>query len=105
MNRIVFKIFVNDVLFIETFRKTTIIHTTIGKYEVKGLAISKILDSLNSQSIIQTHKSYIVSTMHISNIDKKSSSWEIHFKEYNEIALVGDKYKSNVIELLSNKMI
>lgn len=99
---IIAKIFVKDIFFIETFRKTTTIHTSIGKYEIKWFSMSKILNLLNSQKIIQSHKSYAVNFEYILNIDKRLSCWQIKFNGYNEMALMGDKYKTEVLRLLNN---
>lgn len=98
INRIMTRIFVDDIVFIEVFGKVCLIHTTKGPYEVKNMALAKLLAVIPDNKLIQSHRSYAVNMNHVQDIDKARACWEIRFSNYAETALVGDKYKDNIME-------
>jgi DNA-binding LytR/AlgR family response regulator len=99
MNGILIKINIMDTFFIETYRKITFIHTIQGIYEIKNLSLVKLLNSISSKDVIQSHKSYAINIKNVLSINKKTSCWEISFNNYDKIALLGDKYRSTIMDL------
>lgn len=99
INGIFFKVYLNDILFIETYKKMTRVHTYREKYEAKNLPLSKILNLIQSDSIIQSHRSYAVNVDHIRSINKNTLCWEIYFDNYTEKALLGNKFRTQIMSL------
>jgi DNA-binding LytR/AlgR family response regulator len=99
MNGVLIKINIVDTFFIETYRKITFIHTVQGIYEIKNLSLVKLLNSISSKDVIQSHKSFAINIKNVLSINKKTSSWEIRFANYDKIALLGDKYRSTIMDL------
>lgn len=64
------KIYLNEILYIESFREYIVIHTKTTNIKVK-MAISKIENSLDASKFKRVHKSFIVS---LEKIDIKSSA-------------------------------
>jgi len=92
------RIFVDDIIFIEVFGKICVIHTTMGKYEVKYLSLSKLLDVLPENTLIQSHRAYAVNMNYIRDINKNQPCWKLSFDNYEKTALVGGKYKDKIME-------
>jgi DNA-binding LytR/AlgR family response regulator len=93
------KIFINDIVFVEVFLRTSIIHTIHDTYTINYLSLKKIYSMLNSLSIMQSHRSYLVNTKYISKIEKSSdkTAYIIHFNNISETALLGNNYKKDVL--------
>ena len=98
INGIMARIFVDDIIFIEVFGKICLIHTTMGQYEVKYLSLSKLLDMLPENTLIQSHRAYAVNMSYMRDINKSQPCWEISFDNYEKTALVGGKYKGKIME-------
>lgn len=98
INGIMAKVFIDDIIFIEVFGKLCIIHTTKGAYDVKNFTLTKLLGLMRDSKLIQSHRSYVVNTYYIQSINKNMPCWEIHFVNYEKTALVGGKYKENLME-------
>lgn len=95
------KIYHSDILFIEYVSRNCIIHTIHGKYQVRGMALNKILECLNNNDIMQTHKAYAINANRVHKVEKVYTKlWEIHFNKYEETAQLGYKYKSELFERL-----
>lgn len=95
------KIYHSDILFIEYISRNCIVHTIHGKYSIKGMALSKLLEELKNDEIIQTHKAYAINTQRVYKVDKiYTKLWEIYFNKYEETAQLGYKYKNELFERL-----
>ncbi|MHC1686017.1 MAG: LytR/AlgR family response regulator transcription factor [Clostridiaceae bacterium] len=93
------KIYTDEIIFISVSLRNAAIHTVNGKYEIKGIGLKKILELIDCENIIQSFRSFIVNTKHISkiqSIDSKVS--EIYFKDYSEKAILGYTFKNAVLE-------
>lgn len=62
------KIAINDIYYIEIYRKHLIFHTGIGKYETIG-KISEALTNLSSYGFCQIHQGYLVNMSKIKDFD------------------------------------
>lgn len=103
-NKIKIKVFLKDIYFIEVMLRNTIVHTVQGKYEIERMSLKKVLDLVKDDFIIQAHRSYIINTNYVKQIEKvTSTSWKASFYNYNEAAFIGAKYKDNVDEILRSK--
>ena len=98
IERVMARIFVDDIVFIEVFGKICVIHTAMGQYEVKNLSLARLLNMLPENCLIQSHRSYAVNMNYIRDINKTQACWEISFNNYEKTALVGSKYKGNIME-------
>ena len=65
----VLKIPVNEILYVEIYRKHLIFHTSTGKYETIG-KISEALKFLSPYGFCQIHQGYLVNMNHIKAFDK-----------------------------------
>ncbi|HYF75427.1 MAG TPA: LytTR family DNA-binding domain-containing protein [Candidatus Nitrosocosmicus sp.] len=98
INGILVRLSIDDIVFIEVFGKTCIIHTANGAYEVKNLSLSKLMDAIPDSKLIQSHRSYAINKNYIRSINKTHACWEISFNNCEKTALVGGKYKDIVME-------
>lgn len=93
------KIYVDEIIFIETNIRTCTIHTKKRKYEIKGLSLKSALELINGEDIIQCHKSFAVNINEVRKVEGISSKvYEIYFKDYEEKAFLGYKFKNIFME-------
>lgn len=96
---IMFKVFVDDIYFIEVNLRTCILHTKSDRYSLNRKSLKSILGTIEADYIIQTHKSYAVNVNYIDKIEKISRGlWEINFHGYDEKALLAVTYKDKLKE-------
>lgn len=83
----------DDITYIEKFKSKSTIYTDNNKYDV-SLSLGK-LETCLPDSFKRCHKSYIVNTSNICEIDSLKN--EILFKD-NSICPIGLKYKNTILE-------
>lgn len=100
MKNIQVKIFISDIVFVEVFLRTSIIHTIHDTYTINYLSLKKIYSMINSSNIIQSHRSYLVNTKYIKKIEKNSdkTAYVIYFTNIKETALLGNNFKKDVLD-------
>lgn len=92
---------VQDILYIESFGKRVLIHTTQrgvaeGTDHISGYALSKLLALAPPERLLQCHKSFLVNPDHICKIDKANRS--IFLMGCKAAIPIGEKYQKNVFE-------
>ena len=93
------KINVEEIVFIEAVSRSCIVHTKNGKYELKGVSLKKVLELIAYPHIMQSSKAFLVNIKHIKKIESLYSKLsKIYFKDYNENALLGYKFKNILLE-------
>ncbi|KEH99945.1 response regulator transcription factor (plasmid) [Clostridium botulinum] len=98
-NGIYIKIYVHEIIFIEISMRKCVIHTFNGKFELKGMSLKKILEIIDENTIAQSHKSFAINLNYIEKIIKIDSRlFEVVFENYNDRALVGNKFKESILE-------
>ncbi|MFL0197233.1 LytR/AlgR family response regulator transcription factor [Clostridium sp. WILCCON 0269] len=95
---ILLKLCVDDIIFIEVYLRTFIIHAKTGKYEAKNTSLRKIKEQMKYFNFIQVHKSYIVNLKLVKFIDKTTYPWNIQFENYKEHVPMGNKFKGDVLK-------
>lgn len=96
----IFKVYIDEIVFLEINARACTIHTAERKYRLNRTPLKEVLQRINSADVVQTHKSYAVNIRHIRSIERYSlTSWNIHFEQYSQIALLGNKYKDAILEL------
>ncbi len=94
MKDFIIKIYIDEILFVESQRRNCIIHTKEKIYTIKNMTIKKIIEVLPKEHFMQTHRSYIVNLKNIRHIEKnEKNSWIIYFEEYPLSAHVSNSYK------------
>lgn len=89
------KIYLEDILFLESQLRHIKIHTKDKEYLVKNISIKKVLEKIASKEFIQIHRAYVVNMNNIKEIIKDGSqAWEVKFKSYEKMAYVGKTYKA-----------
>ena len=89
---------VDDIVFIEVTGKKCEINTINGTYIASNMSLKKMLQLIDSDYIIQSHRAFIVNKHYILKIEKidvKLST--IHLKNCSKTALLGYKFKDNVM--------
>ncbi|WP_234118311.1 LytR/AlgR family response regulator transcription factor [Clostridium hydrogenum] len=105
-NKIKIKVFLKDIYFIEVVLRNTIVHTVQGKYELDRMSLKNVLSLVKNDFIIQSHRSYIINTKYIRQIEKIApTSWRVSFYNYHEPAFIGAQYKDNVDEILRSRQV
>lgn len=101
---VTYNIFVDEIVFVEVKLRTCIVHMKNDVYTLNRLPLKKLLEMIQSDYIIQTHKSFAVNTKLIDKIEKISRGcWEIYFHNYDEQALLASTYKETLRDKLMNK--
>ncbi|WP_368489783.1 LytR/AlgR family response regulator transcription factor [Clostridium sp. BJN0013] len=95
---ILLKLCVDEIIFIEVYLRTFIIHTKTGKYEAKNTSLKKIKEQMKDFNFIQVHKSYIVNLKLVKSIDRTTCPWNIQFENYKECVPIGNKFKDDVLK-------
>lgn len=97
------KVYIDEIIYIEVNVRTCTVHTKKCKYEIKSLSLKQALKLINSEDVIQCHKSFAVNIHYISKIQKVSiKSYEIFFENYEECALLSYKCKDVIMKRFKN---
>lgn len=95
----IIKICVEDIIFIEVNVRTCTVHAKTGIYFVNRISLKSILNKINKDYIIKTHRSYAVNAYEVDKISRAyRGCWQISFKGYNQQALLTDAYKEKLME-------
>lgn len=93
------KIYHKDIIFIEYYLRKCTIYTIKDKYDVKVRGLNNLIKEIDSEYIVQSHKSYAINLNYIEKIEKVYPKlWNIYFTNCSEIAKLGYKYKNNIYE-------
>lgn len=77
---------INDIIFIEKYKKNYIFHTTGGVYE-SNETLDRVDEKLNQQDFFRSHRSYLVNKKYIRKVEKWGDrSYEIEFVHTDKIA-------------------
>ena len=96
----VFEYDLEMVLYIESFGKRAVIHTTVGgetvSDNISGYSLARLLDLAGPGHLLQCHKSYLINPLRVSKLDKKNRRlWLAGC----DIAIpIGEKYQHNLRE-------
>lgn len=98
------KIFINEIIFVEVFIRTSIIHTVNGSFTIDYLSLKKLNSMIEDKNILQSHRSYLVNIKYINKIEKTNdkTSCKIYFYNTDKIALLGNNYKKFIIHKFNN---
>ena len=98
------KIFINEIIFVEVFIRTSIIHTINGSFTIDYLSLKKLNSVMEHKNILQSHRSYLVNIKYINKIEKTNdkTSYKIYFYNTDETALLGNNYKKGIMDRFNN---
>jgi DNA-binding LytR/AlgR family response regulator len=104
VKKIQVKIFIEEIIFVEVFIRTSTIHTINGSFTIDYLSLKKLHEMIVDKSILQSHRSYLVNLKYINKIEKTSdkTAFKIYFYNTKETALLGQSYKKGIMERFSN---
>ena len=95
----IIKICVEDIIFIEVNVRICTVHAKTGVYLVNRISLKSILNKINKDYIIKTHRSYAVNAYEVDKIIRAyRGCWQLSFKGYNQQALLTDAYKEKLME-------
>jgi DNA-binding LytR/AlgR family response regulator len=99
MKNIQVKIFVNDIIFVEVFIRTSIIHTANYSFTIDYLSLKKLNSMIDHKDILQSHRSYLVNIKYINKIERSNdkTSYRINFYNTDKTALLGHSYKKSIM--------
>lgn len=90
---------INDILFIEVKGKDCEVNTINGIYTAHNTRLKKILNSIECEDIIQSHRAFAINKNNICKIEKLNfKSSIVYFNKYDKTALLGYKFKNTVID-------
>lgn len=97
-NSIYVGIKIDDILFIEVIGKSCEINTINGMYIANNMSLKKIMKLIDCEYIIQSHRAFAINKNYICKIERLDSRLSIvYFNKYSKTALLGYKFKNNVI--------
>jgi two-component system response regulator LytT len=89
---------VTDILFIEVTGKNCEVNTVNGTYVANNISLKKMIQSINCEYIIQSHRAFAINRNYIYRIEKLDVKISrVYFNNYDKTALLGYKFKDNVI--------
>lgn len=90
------RIYLEDILFIESQLRHVKIHTKNKKYLIKNISIKRVLERIGNKNFLRIHRSYIINMNNIEKIKKEGNEpWEIRFMDYDGVAYVSQTYKDS----------
>ncbi|WP_039222648.1 LytR/AlgR family response regulator transcription factor [Clostridium novyi] len=93
------KVYVNEIIFIEVSINSVIVYTLKRNYKLKRITLKKILSLIDEQNIVQSHKSFAINLKHINKIQKIDSRlFKAYFKNCEDTALIGNKFKDTILD-------
>jgi DNA-binding LytR/AlgR family response regulator len=106
VKKIQVKIFISEIIFMEVFIRTSIIHTINGSFTIDYLSLKKLFEMINDKNILQSHRSYLVNIKYINKIEKTNNktAYKIYFYNTKETALLGLSYKRAIMDKFSNAL-
>lgn len=106
VKKIQVKIFISEIIFMEVFIRTSIIHTINGSFTIDYLSLKKLYEMINDKNILQSHRSYLVNIKYINKIEKTNNktAYKIYFYNTKETALLGLSYKRAIMDKFSNAL-
>jgi Response regulator of the LytR/AlgR family len=96
MKGISIKIFVDEIIFVAVYLRTSCIYTKKKVYEINNLPLKKVIDMVKNKSFMQSHRSFFINLTYVQEIDKTQDTWTIHFNNTEETAFVGEKFKKDI---------
>ena len=90
------KLFLKDILFVESMENYVIIHTSNSK-EIVYTTLKQIADSLSSDIFLQVHRSYVINVGHVNSIEGSMLNIDKH-----KIP-VARNLKEKVFDIILNK--
>lgn len=100
-NGIFVRIKINEILFIEVKGRDCEVNTANGIYTYSNISLKKIMSLINSECIVQSHKAFAINKNYIFKIEKLSLRLSyIYFNQYSKTALLGYKFKKDIISEL-----
>ncbi|NRT36675.1 two-component system response regulator LytT [Clostridium beijerinckii] len=89
---------VNDIIFIEVDGKNCDINTYNGVYTAYNISLKKILQLIDCNYIVQSHRAFAINTNYIYKIEKLDVKLsEVYFNECSKTAFLGYKFKNSIM--------
>lgn len=97
-NGIFLRIKIDDILFIEVNGRDCEVNTFDGVYTYSNISLKKILELIDCEYIVQSHKAFAVNKNYIFKMEKLDIRLSnLYFKNYSKTALMGYKFRNNII--------
>lgn len=93
----IYNIPLDDIFFIDSFQKKSILHTAAGILPLP-IPLYRLKESLPASIFLQTHRSFLVNLKKISQIDKQKDPWTISFFGTEERAFISRSFRQQVID-------
>lgn len=94
----VFEYEVKNILYIESFGKRAVIHSTAGDRvlsdSISGYSLARLLELAGGGQLVQCHKSYLVNPARLSRIDKREK--QLWLTGCPDPIPIGEKYQNNL---------
>ena len=89
---------IDDILFIEVKGKNCEVNTINGIYIANNMSLKKMMNLIDCEYIIQSHRAFAINKNYICKIEKLDVKLSIvYFDKHTKTALLGYKFKDNVI--------
>lgn len=94
---------IEEIIFIEVKGRDCEVNTISGVYAYNNISLKKILELIDCKDIVQSHKAFAINKNYIFKIDKLDIRlFNVYFKNYSKNALIGYKFKNNIISEFEN---
>jgi DNA-binding LytR/AlgR family response regulator len=97
-NCIFVRVKINEILFIEVNGRDCEVNTFNEVYTYSNISLKKILELIDCEYIVQSHKAFAVNKNYIFKVEKLDIRLStIYFNKYSKTAPLGYKFKNNII--------
>jgi DNA-binding LytR/AlgR family response regulator len=97
-NGIFIRVKIDEILFIEVKGRDCEVNAISGAYTYSNISLKKILELIDCDYIVQSHKSFAVNKNYIFKMEKLDVKLSnVYFENYSKIALLGYKFKNDII--------
>ncbi len=98
-----YRIKIDNILFIEARNKKVSICTKDNQITEIPISFHDILEKIPENTLIQSHRSYIINPNNVTRIDRESKHWIVSFYNTDKKAFISRSYKQNALDITNAK--
>lgn len=91
---------IDDILFAEAKNRKVLIRTKDDSSTEIPITFHHLLEQIPENTLIQSHRSYIINPCNVSRIDKEAKHWTASFYNTNKKALISRAYRQTTLDIV-----
>lgn len=90
------KIYIDEILFVESYERNCIVHTYDEEICVH-FTMKQFISMIDNTTLMQSHRSFIINTVNVRFVEKSLEPWIVFFRNNPQTALVSRSFKKAVM--------